>query len=81
MTVEIPTNYGPVVQRLIAEGRFRDEEELVVEGLRLVLVQEELREDLQAGLADLNAGNRIEASEVYAEARRRIRAIEDQPAQ
>ena len=80
MTVEIPTNYGPVVQRLIAEGRFRDEEELVVEGLRLVLVQEELREDLQAGLADLNAGNRIEASEVYAEARHRIRAIEDQPA-
>ncbi len=80
MTVEIPTNYGPVVQRLIAEGRFRDEEELVVEGLRLVLVQEKLREDLQAGLADLNAGNRIEASEVYAEARRRIRAIEDQSA-
>jgi antitoxin ParD1/3/4 len=79
MTVEIPTNYGAVVQRLIAEGRYRDEEELVAEGLRLVLAQEKLREDLQAGLDDLNAGNRIEAGEVYAEARRRIRAIEDQP--
>ncbi len=81
MTVEIPTNYAPVVQRLIAEGRFRDEGELVSEGLRLVLVQEKLHEDLQAGIADLNAGNRIEASEVYAEARRRIRTIEDRPAQ
>ena len=81
MTVEIPTNYGPVVRRLITEGRYRDEEELVAEGLRLVLAQEILREDLQAGLDDLNAGNRIEASEVYAEARQRIRAIEDQPTQ
>jgi antitoxin ParD1/3/4 len=80
MTVEIPMNYGPVVQRLISEGRYRDEEELVSEGLRLVLVQEQLREDLQAGLDDLNAGNRIEAGEVYAEARRRISAIEDQSA-
>ena len=81
MTVEIPTNYGPVVQRLIAEGRYRDEEEVVAEGLRLVLVQDKLRENLQAGMDDLNAGNRIEAGEVYAEARRRIRAIEDQPSQ
>ena len=80
MTVEIPINYGPVVQKLIAEGRFRDEGEVVAEGLRLVLMQDKLREDLQAGLDDLNAGKRIEASEVYAEARRRIRAIEDRPA-
>ena len=81
MTVEIPIDYGPAVQRLIAGGRFRDERELVAEGLRLVLVQETLREDLQAGMDELNAGNRIDAGEVYAEARRRIKAIEDQAAQ
>jgi antitoxin ParD1/3/4 len=79
MTLEIPTDCGPTVQRLIAEGRYRDEEELVAEGLRLVLVQDKLRDDLQAGLDDLDAGNRIAAGEVYAEARRRIRAIEDRP--
>ena len=33
MTVEIPTTYGLAVQQLIAEGRYRNEEELVVEGL------------------------------------------------
>ena len=38
MTVEIPATYGSVVQRLIAEGRYRDEEEVVAEGLRLVLL-------------------------------------------
>jgi Arc/MetJ-type ribon-helix-helix transcriptional regulator len=77
MTVEIPTSLSPVVQKLIAEGRFRNEEELVAEGLRLVLMQEKLRETLQAGIDDLSDGNRIEADEVHAEARRRIKAIED----
>jgi Arc/MetJ-type ribon-helix-helix transcriptional regulator len=80
VTVEIPVNYEPVVQKLIADGRFRDEGELVAEGLRLVLMQEMLREDLQAGLDELNTGNRIAAGEVYAEALRSIKAIEDHAA-
>ena len=78
MSVEIPSDYSPVVQRLIAEGRFRDEEEVVAEGLRLIVMREKLHEDVQAGLDDLDAGNRVEASQVYAEARRRIKAVEDQ---
>jgi hypothetical protein len=42
-----------------------------------VLRREQLERDVQAGLDDLDAGNRREASQVYAEARRRIKAIED----
>ena len=78
MSVEIPSNYSPVVQRLIAEGKYQNEEEIVAEGLRLVLLREELDADIQAGLDDLDAGNRVAASEVYAEARRRIKANADQ---
>ena len=78
MSIEIPSDYSPVVQKLIAEGRFRNEEEVVAEGLRLIVMREKLDEDVQAGLDDLDAGRRIEASQVYAEARRRIEAIEDQ---
>jgi len=77
MSVEIPSDYSLVVQRLIAEGRFRNEEEVVAEGLRLIVLREELDTDIQAGLDDLDAGNRVEASQVYAEARRRIKAVED----
>ena len=77
MSVEIPSDYNPVVQRLIAEGKFRNEEEVVAEGLRLIVLREELDADIQAGLDDLNSGNRVEASEVYAEARRRIKAVDD----
>ena len=77
MNVEIPADYGAVVQKLISDGRFRDTEEIVAEGLRLVVMREKLRQDVQAGIDDLNAGHRIPASQVYAEARRRITAIED----
>ena len=77
MSVEIPSDYNPVVQRLIAEGKFRNEEEVVTEGLRLIVLREALDADIQAGLDDLDAGNRVEASQVYAEARRRIKAVDD----
>ena len=76
MQIEIPADFRPIMEKLIAEGRFRDEEEMVIEGLRLVLLRERLRADVQAGIDDLDAGNRIEASEVYAEARRRVEARE-----
>lgn len=78
MSVEIPSSYSPIVERLIAEGKFRSEEEVVAEGLRLVVLRDELDRDIQAGIDDLDAGNRVEASHVYAEARRRIRDLEDQ---
>lgn len=77
MNVQIPVNFSPAVDRLITEGRFRDAGEIVAEGIKLVLMREELERDVQAGLDDLDAGNRIDAETVYAEARRRIKAIED----
>ena len=64
------------IQRLISEGKFQSEGEVVTEGLRLIVMREKLHEDIQAGLDDLEAGNRIEASAVYAEARRRIKVME-----
>jgi Arc/MetJ-type ribon-helix-helix transcriptional regulator len=81
MNVQIPVNFNPAVEKLITEGRFRNAGEIVAEGIKLVLMREELERDVQAGLDDLDAGNRIEANKVYAEARRRIKAIADGQAQ
>lgn len=50
---------------LIAEGKFSNEEEVVAEGLRLIVMQDKLHKDIQAGIDDLDAGNRVEASQVY----------------
>ncbi len=75
MSVEIPGDYGDIVQQSISDGKFRDETEVVAEGIRLVIAREELHADIQAGIDELDAGKGIEASEVYAEARRRSKAI------
>lgn len=77
MNVSIPSDFDPAVKALISEGRFQDEGEVVTEGIKLLLINEQLRKDVQEGIADLDAGNWIEAEEVYAEARRRIQEIEE----
>ena len=76
MSVEIPSDYGAVVQRWISEGRFQNESEVVAEGLRLLIAREELHADIQAGIDELDAGKAIDANEIYAEARRRIKTVE-----
>ena len=76
MNVPIPADYNPAVQKLITEGRYRDEGEIVAEGIKLIIMREQLARDVQAGLDDLDAGNRIDAEEVYAKARKRIKDIE-----
>lgn len=78
MSADIPIDYGSQVQQLIAQGKFQDEQAVVNEGIRLVIAREKLHEDIQAGIDELNRGEGIDADEVYAEARRRIRAIEEQ---
>ncbi len=77
MSTDIPSDYGSQVQQLIAQGKFRNEKEIISEGIRLVIARETLHADIQAGIDELDRGEGIDAEEVYAEARRRIKAIEE----
>ena len=78
MSTDIPNDYGSQVQQLIAQGKLQDEQAVVNEGIRLVIARETLHADIQAGIDQLDCGEGIDAEEVYAEARRRIKAIEEQ---
>jgi antitoxin ParD1/3/4 len=78
MSTDIPSDYGAQVQQLIAQGKFQDEQEVIAEGIRLVLARETLHADIQAGIDQLDRGEGIDAEQVYAEARRRIKAIVNQ---
>ena len=78
MSTDIPNDYGTQVQQLIAQGKFQDEQAVVNEGIRLVIARETLHADIQAGIDQLDRGEEIGAEEVYAEARRRIKSIEEQ---
>ena len=63
---------------MIAQGKFQNEQEIVAEGIRLVIARDKLHADIQAGIDELDRGESVDADDVYAEARRRIKAIEDQ---
>ncbi len=76
MSTDIPSDYGIPVQKLIADGKFRDEQEVIAEGIRLLLARERLHADIKAGIDELDNGEAFDADQVYAEARRRIRAVE-----
>lgn len=76
MSAGIPSDYGVTVQKMIADGKFQNESEVIAEGIRLVVAREQLHADIQAGIDQLDRGEGIAAEHVYAEARRRIGAIE-----
>jgi Arc/MetJ-type ribon-helix-helix transcriptional regulator len=77
MTTEIPSDLVPFVQRMIAEKRFLNEEDVLAEGLRMLQARETLREEVKKGFDQLDAGLGVPAEEVYARAEDRIRQIEN----
>jgi putative addiction module CopG family antidote len=76
MTVDMPAELAPFVERLIAERRFLTESEVLAEGLRLLQSQETLRAAVRQGFAQLDEGKSSAADTVLARAEERIAAIE-----
>ena len=80
MSVEIPSDLTPFVQRMIAERRFLSESDVLAEGLRLLQAREALRQEVRLGFEQLEAGLGVPAEQVYARAEERINEIESQNA-
>ena len=76
MLPELPSGFVPFVQRMVAERRFLNEGEVLAEALRLLQARETLREEIDRGFAQLDAGLGVAAEDVYARVEQRIRRIE-----
>ncbi len=76
MNVQIPRDLSDFVQEMISTGNYRDENELLIEGLRLLKSREQLRQDVNAGIEQLGAGQGIDGDEVFARLAERARQIE-----
>ncbi len=76
MNVEIPHELSEFVQEMISTGDYRDENELLIEGLRLLKSREQLRQGVNAGIEQLEAGQGIDGDEVFARLAERARQIE-----
>ncbi len=73
MNVEIPADLNPFVQQLISSGSYRDENEVLVEGLRLLRSREQLRDDVNAGIDQLVSGQGLDGNEVLERLEERAR--------
>jgi len=77
MNAEIPSDFAPFVQRMVAERRFLTETDVLAEGLRLLQARETLRQEVRLGFEQLDAGLGVDAADVYQRAERRIDEIEN----
>jgi antitoxin ParD1/3/4 len=75
MNVDIPSDLNPFVQQMILSGNFQNENELVVEGLRLLKSREQLRTEVNAGIAQLEAGEGLDGDQVFERLEARARQL------
>jgi len=78
----IPDELKAFIEREIASGKYRSEEEVLSAGLRLLQERERKLEALQAdlleGVSELERGERLSGKEVFRELREHVAGYEDQ---
>lgn len=84
MIAAIPDEFRRFVDAEIASGRFRNEQEAIAEGLRLLQQRESklrlLRAEILEGIEELERGEGIAADQVFQELRGRIDELDKQTA-
>jgi antitoxin ParD1/3/4 len=76
MNVQISADLSRFVEGLVADGRYQNKDQVFAEGLRLLQVREQLRRDLDIGIAQLDRGEGLDEDEVFEVLDRRIGEIE-----
>ena len=76
MTIEIPSDMAPFVQRMVSEKRFLSADDVLTEGLRMLQARETLRDEVKKGFTQLDAGQGIPAEQAYSRAEARIAQVE-----
>jgi antitoxin ParD1/3/4 len=71
MAIEITPELQSVVQGIFAGGQYANEGEVLAAALHLLQQRDQLRRDLQQGIAELDSGERLDAPRVFAELRQR----------
>jgi len=66
MSFGLSSEESQYIDGLVATGRFASTDDLVREGLRLLISREQLRAEVQVGMDAIDAGEVIPAEEVFA---------------
>jgi len=66
VSIQIPQDFVPFVQRLVNSRRFLSEEDVVAEGLRMLRASETLKAEVEKGFVELDNGMGTDAATVIA---------------
>ena len=75
MDLDLPVETMRSVEALVASGEYSTAQDAVADGVRLLMTRKQLRDDIQKGIAELDAGQWIDGKEVFAELRERARQL------
>ena len=71
MNIDLPADAMKFVEALVASGQYRSANEAVADGVRLLMDRQQLRADIQKGIDQLDAGQGMDGSVVFAELHKR----------
>ena len=72
MDIELPPNEAQFINGLVESGKYQSPYDAIVDGVRLLMSQQQLRADIQKGIDELEAGEGIEGDVVFSELRERL---------
>ena len=69
MSIDLPPNEQNAAEHLVAMGKFKSVEEVVVESVRRFVSSEKLREQVQTGIDQADRGELLDHDTVFAKLR------------
>ena len=76
MNLNLPVEANEFVKGLVAQGKYPSEEAAVVDGIRLLMGREKLRDEIQVGVEQLDRGESCDEETVFAEVEAVIDEVE-----
>jgi len=67
MNLNLPAEANAFVKGLVAQGKYQNEEEAVMDGIRLLMGRENLRNEIHVGIEQIDRGESCDEETVFAE--------------
>ena len=78
MNVDLPAEQQAFIQRLVASGRYPCADDAISDGVRLLISQERLKQQVDVGLEQAESGNLVDHDTVFGQLRTMAAAAETQ---
>ena len=80
MNIQLPTEALQFIEGMVASGQYASVNEAIADGVRLLMSRQQLRAEIQKGIAELDSGMGIVGSQIFDEIRLRAERLKQQEA-